>query len=144
MLYYVWWLRRYMYILHGGYWISPWEKAAYSQLKHRLGAWSLSPQTLWQHSCCFPWSWIKPLAHSSYRSSSNTRCLTSASRHKRDFDLFIKILPAANRSAFPCFILICLYNHPCCLDEGLISMPGILLCARSLYSSWNFEDILWC
>lgn len=99
-------------------------------------------KTPWEHSCCFPQSWIQPLAHSSYQSSSNTGCLTSASSHDRDLDLFIKILPEENRSASPCFTLICLYNHPCCLDEGLISMLGILLCARSLYSSRNFEDIL--
>lgn len=46
MLDFVWWLRREMRVLCGGYWISAWENAAYSQPKDRLGAWSLSPQSV--------------------------------------------------------------------------------------------------
>lgn len=111
-------------------------------VKHRLSVSSLSPWTLGQHSCSFPWSWIKPLSCSSCWSSSSTRGLISAFRHDKDFHLFINFFPAANRSASPCFTLICLYNHPCCLDEGLISMLEILLCAKFLYSSWNFEEYI--
>lgn len=66
-----------------------------------LSASSLSPWTLGQHSCSFPRSWIKPLSHSTCWSSSNTRTFISAFRHDKDFDLFIKIFPAANGSASP-------------------------------------------